>query len=94
MYSLGVGTPLQYNYDEKGFDKTPTIVNGDGDGTVNDISLKLCERWTEAGAQDRPVRVMRFTNIKHAGMLTDPQVLAALHKELGVETQTGRELVV
>jgi len=84
MYSLGVDTLLTVKYGDS-FDKDPEIVNGDGDGTVNDISLKLCDRWAEPGVQKRSARVVRFSGISHSGMLTDKSVLSEVRKELGLE---------
>jgi lysophospholipase-3 len=84
MYSLGVETPKRFQYSGSSFDETPKAINGDGDGTVNDISLRLCDRWTEAGAQTRSAKVMRFSNVTHSGMLSDPSVLRALMVELGL----------
>lgn len=83
MYSLGVDTPISFKYGSS-FDADPEITNGDGDGTVNDFSLKLCERWMDAGAQTRSARVLRFNGIQHSDMLTDGAVLAELQKELGL----------
>lgn len=87
MYGLGVDTPDHYWYDEAGFDKQPRITKGDGDGTVNALSLQLCNRWTENGAQTRSARVMPFSKINHAGMLTDDGVLKALLQELGLSAE-------
>lgn len=84
MYSLGVDTPLSFTYKEGNFDNTPVAVNGDGDGTVNDLSLRLCEQWTAAGAQERSAKVMRFSKITHSGMLSDDAVLKAVMNELGM----------
>merc|ERR1719313_1123492 len=73
MYSLGVPTPAHFTYGEKGFDADPEIVNGDGDGTVNELSLRLCERWS--GKQKPSAKVMKFEAVDHSGMLTDENVL-------------------
>merc|ERR1712232_51503 len=43
MYSLGVDTPLQFQYGKDGFNIPPAITNGDGDGTVNALSLSICD---------------------------------------------------
>merc|ERR1711865_1065515 len=87
MYSLGVDTPISFKYGSS-FDADPEITNGDGDGTVNDFSLKLCERWMDAGAQSRSARVVRFNGIAHSDMLSDSGVLAELLKELGLSSLT------
>jgi hypothetical protein len=84
MYSLGVDTPSQFIYDNEGFDKTPTIINGNGDGTVNEVSLRLCEQWN--GKQSRPVKVKKFSKVTHSGMLSDEGVLKHIMDELGMST--------
>jgi len=92
MYSLGVDTASRFIYDKDGFDKTPVVVNGNGDGTVNELSLRLCDDW--AGQQTRSAKVMRFSNITHSGMLSDEGVLKALMSELGLSTQQSGEVMV
>jgi len=84
MYSLGVDTPSSFAYGPGGFDRQPAASSGDGDGTVNALSLRLCDRWAAAGAQARSAKVLRFLKVSHAGMLTDDGVLKALMVELGV----------
>jgi len=88
LYSLGVDTALSFKYDTAGFDKQPEIFNGDGDGTVNDLSLKLCERWAEPGAQTRPVRSQKFSKILHADMIMKDEVLSVVYKELGLPSSS------
>merc|ERR1711879_70849 len=94
MYSLGVDTPLTFQYGEGGFDKTPTEINGDGDGTVYDLSLQLCDQWAASGMQTRSAKVMRFSQVTHSGMLTDDNVLKAIMSELGFSTTQLVDLVV
>lgn len=84
MYSLGVDTPESFSYGPLGFDVTPTIHNGDGDGTVNALSLQLCERWPET--QSRPAKSKIFSKVTHSGMISDPAVLDALMEELGLSS--------
>merc|ERR1711865_356536 len=83
LYSTGVPTGLSFKYGTD-FDKQPEILNGDGDGTVNQMSLKLCERWAEAGSQTRPVRFQKFSNIAHSDMIMKAEVLSVVYKELGL----------
>ncbi|CAE8705101.1 unnamed protein product [Polarella glacialis] len=79
MYSLGVKTPARFSYGPGGFNLQPQVEEGDGDGTVNDLSLRLCERWAEGNSA---AKVVRFSGITHSGMLTDDRVLQSLLKEL------------
>jgi len=87
LYSTGVPTGLSFKYGTD-FDKQPEILNGDGDGTVNEESLKLCERWAEAGAQTRPVRTQKFSNIAHSDMIMNAEVLSVVYKELGLPSSS------
>jgi len=90
MYGLGVPTPRHFQYGAGGFDEAPAVTNGDGDGTVNDLSLRLCDRWAEAGGvHDRTARVQRFSGVTHAGMLTDDGVIKAVLAELGLAPQAA-----
>lgn len=92
MHSYGVPTPLHFTYDKNGFDQTPEIVNGDGDGTVNRVSLRLCDQWSSK--QTQSVKVVTFENVTHSGMLTDESVLKALLNELELSTHKGGEVIV
>lgn len=92
LYSLGVQTPVSFNYPDGDFDKTPEIKNGDGDGTVNDFSLKLCDNW----AQTDPARARTqvFHGIDHSGMLSDDGVLAVIKQELGLKATDTQAITV
>merc|ERR1712137_173623 len=92
MHSLGVPTPVHFTYDKNGFDQTPKIVNGNGDGTVNEVSLRLCDQWS--GKQTQSVKVVTFANITHSGMLTDEGVLEALLRELELPAHEGGDVIV
>lgn len=95
MYSMGVPTAESFAYGPGGFDDvTPTIVNGEGDGTVNAVSLKLCERWTQKGAQTRSARTRVFSKITHTGMVTDEVVIQALLEELGLTAPGDSQLPI
>jgi len=88
-----VDTPDHHWYSEAGSDKQPRIANGDGDGTANALSLRLCDRWAQSGAQSRSAKVVKFSGVVHSGMLTDGAVLEALLAELGLaeEASVARE---
>lgn len=95
MYSLGVDTPASFSYGQTGFDKQPVTKNGDGDGTVNALSLRLCDRWEKAQASARSAKVVRFSKVTHSGMLTDDNVLKAVMSELGLPFSSSQsELLV
>jgi len=79
MYSLGLDTPESLNYGSKGFDKQPSVVNGDGDGTVNALSLKLCDQWSGPYKYS----VERFQNVTHANMIMEGAVIQRIIQVLG-----------
>jgi len=72
FYSSGVSTPLEFTYTGS-FDKTPDTSNGDGDGTVNIQSLRLCKSW--ASEPESPVTVKTYEGIDHTGMITNQTVI-------------------
>lgn len=79
-YSTGVRTMEQFEYSEDisaGFNMAPSkIVSGDGDGTVNLISLKYPEKhWPKT---NDAVEYRVFPNASHFDMLSDDRVLEAL----------------
>mmetsp|Transcript_77305 Transcript_77305/g.231925 ORF Transcript_77305/g.231925 Transcript_77305/m.231925 type:complete len:221 (-) Transcript_77305:57-719(-) len=76
MYSTGVDTPLSFDYGDGDWANDPTVTMGDGDGTVNVRSLRVCERWNATQAE--PVRVLTYSGVTHSDMLKDTRVLQEL----------------
>ena len=73
FYGTGIPTAESFDYD-LGFGKDPKITKGSGDGTVNDLSSKLCLKWQEA-----PGFVSReFERVDHSAIVTHPDVLTAV----------------
>lgn len=71
LYGNGVSTPEMYTYSEGRFpDGTPSVTNGDGDGTVNVRSLKSCTRLNQMNA----VHLKEFPGRNHNGVLSDSSV--------------------
>jgi len=71
LYGTGVNTPEMYTYSEGKFpDGTPSVTNGDGDGTVNARSLKACSSFKQMNA----VHVKEFPGRDHNGVLSDSSV--------------------
>lgn len=70
LVGSGVKTAETLVYGEKGFDKQPEMVYGDGDGTVNMESLVAPERvW--GGHKNQTVKVFKFPGVSHTGILQD-----------------------
>lgn len=69
LYGTGVPTPEAFQYSDKFPDVDPTVLNGDGDGTVNLQSAIQCKRW--AKQQKRPVLLKELPGNEHVDMLTN-----------------------
>ena len=77
-YGAQVPTPSTLVYKEGQFpDTPPTILTGNGDGTVNDASLEACSVW-KAAQQSRHVKLRGFPGVSHFGMVTNNDVLQAV----------------
>lgn len=59
-------------------DGTPTIVNGNGDGTVNIRSLQGCLHWQ--GLQKKNIYYQTFEKVNHMQILSDNQTLNYIKK--------------
>lgn len=81
LYGSGISTVDSLNYD-KTYDLSgkPTLVNGDGDGTVNKRSLEACRHWSSQ--QKQPVYLREFPGVDHMAILADLSVLDTIVKVL------------
>lgn len=67
----GIHTPETLFYDAKGFDKQPSIIWGDGDGTVNLLSLLAVQsQWI-----NQPLRIINVKGLSHTSVLSDQRSL-------------------
>lgn len=70
----GVPTPETLYYGEKGFDEQPEILYGDGDGTVNMVSLLALEdEWRDE--ENQKLKVIKLAGISHMDILKDVTAL-------------------
>ncbi|XP_058502608.1 group XV phospholipase A2 [Solea solea] len=67
LYGTGVDTSEAFQYSNKFPDVEPTVVVGDGDGTVNLQSALQCKRWV--GKQKQPVMLKELPANEHVNML-------------------------
>ncbi|KAK6320343.1 phospholipase A2 group XV [Coregonus clupeaformis] len=66
LYGSGVPTAEGFIYTN--FPETdPTLILGDGDGTVNLLSATQCKRWI--GHQNQPVHMLELEGNEHVAML-------------------------
>ncbi|XP_007018457.2 PREDICTED: lecithin-cholesterol acyltransferase-like 1 [Theobroma cacao] len=74
IIGTGVKTAETLFYGKAGFDEQPEVVYGDGDGTVNLVSLLALESlW--ANEKSQPLKVIRIAGISHTSILEDNAAL-------------------
>lgn len=73
VYSVGPkNTPLKLTFNSVA-DNQPETMMGDGDGTVNVESLRVCQQWREQG---HPVHVKEFPDLLHTEILMNNEFYA------------------
>ncbi|KAM9854356.1 lysosomal phospholipase A and acyltransferase [Aulostomus maculatus] len=80
MYGSGVPTSEGFQYSDKFPDVEPTVVWGDGDGTVNLRSAVQCKRWE--GQQQQPVTLKELPGNEHVNMLLNVSTVAYIKEVL------------
>lgn len=74
LHGYKVGTPEKLDYTVGNFpDARPKITYGDGDGTVNLMSLQACQSWSKK--QKEPFFYRNFTSVDHMTILSDRRVM-------------------
>lgn len=62
---------------------TPSLVTGDGDGTVNSRSLRSCEKWAGTKNQnDKKIFSIELPRADHMGILSDKRSIEYVLKLL------------
>ena len=81
FYGTDVQTVAQIAYGSSFPDQLPVkMIEGNGDGTVNDRSLESCHLWKDK--QALPVVMKSFPNVTHSEMVSDKGVLEEIEKLL------------
>ena len=75
-YGFDVDTPWQFLYSDGFPDKAPVVVYSNGDGTVNERSLKVCEQWKTK--QNYKVYEKSFSHVEHVDVVRNSDVIAAV----------------
>ncbi|KAL7245415.1 hypothetical protein ACSBR2_000696 [Camellia fascicularis] len=89
VIGTGVETKETLFYGKDEFDKQPEIVYGDGDGTVNMVSLLAVEsEWKEA--KNQTLKFIRVPGVTHTGILKES---AALDEIIGLIDSINSQLV-
>lgn len=66
---------FRLNY-KTGLGGSPTLVSGDGDGTVNVRSLRACEQWGSSPQQHaKKIHSIEISGADHMGILSDKRVV-------------------
>lgn len=74
LYGINLSTPLQFVYKEGQFpDTQPTTISGNGDGSVNVMSLRACEKWK--GQQSYKVTSLGFPGVEHVDMIRTDSII-------------------
>ncbi|KAF8718365.1 hypothetical protein HU200_025345 [Digitaria exilis] len=76
MNGVGVQTPEQLIYSEDDFDRDPQVVYGDGDDTINLISILAFEEKVgmQPGQRER-FKSVKVDKVSHSALVTDEQAL-------------------
>uniref|UniRef100_A0A0D9VRL0 Lecithin-cholesterol acyltransferase-like 1 n=1 Tax=Leersia perrieri TaxID=77586 RepID=A0A0D9VRL0_9ORYZ len=81
MYGVGVRTPEKFIYGEDGFEGTPEVVYGDGDGDMNTVSIVAAEKeWS--GVEGQILKVVRLPGVCHTGFFSDDLALKRVVAEI------------
>lgn len=77
----GVKTPERLIYGKFGYDKPPEIVYGDGDGTVNMLSLLALEsEWTDV--RNQSLNIIKVPGVEHTSILQNDVALGHILGEI------------
>ncbi|KAK9270273.1 hypothetical protein L1049_025850 [Liquidambar formosana] len=77
----GIRTSETLFYGTGGFDEQPEVVYGDGDGTVNMVSLLALESlW--AGVKNQTLKVIRIEGVSHTSILEEDVALGEIIGEI------------
>lgn len=84
LHGVQVSTPEGLSYENGKFpDSKPDVKYGDGDGTVNLISLKACLNWRDG--QKKGIYYKNFSSVDHMTILTDSRVMTYIGEALSKE---------
>nr|GME00274.1 lecithin-cholesterol acyltransferase-like 1 [Ipomoea batatas] len=81
IFGSGVETAETLVYGEGGFDEQPEIVYGDGDGTVNMVSLTALQ-WQWGNDTEQEVEVIKIPGVSHMSMVKDNGAIDRIVEEI------------
>ncbi|KAI4375066.1 hypothetical protein MLD38_012978 [Melastoma candidum] len=89
----GIKTADALFYNNKGFDEAPEIVYGDGDGTVNMVSLLALEPLWK-GNENQPLKVIVLRGVTHTSILKDGNALEEITRQvLDINAETRAKIL-
>ena len=74
LYGLGFDTVAELDYKSDDLSELPNIIYGNGDGTINERSLKGCSFWKKS--QKKLINVHEIPNAEHSEILSNNQTLS------------------
>ncbi|KAA8528446.1 hypothetical protein F0562_035801 [Nyssa sinensis] len=77
----GVRTPETLFYGKSGFDQQPEVVYGDGDGTVNMVSLLALESERDS-EKNQTIKVIEIRGVSHTSILKEDAALSEIVGEI------------
>lgn len=87
VIGTGVSTAETLYYDKRSFDEQPEIVYGDGDGTVNMVSL-LGHESLWSNAKNQTLKTIRVPGVTHTEILKDDGAVGEVVREIsGINSQ-------
>ncbi|KAM3281784.1 lecithin-cholesterol acyltransferase-like 1 [Capsicum chacoense] len=82
IVGCGCKTPETLFYGDAEFDKSPEIVYGDGDGTVNMVSLLALEANWDNKSTRQSLKVTKLRGVSHTGILKDEIAVEKIVEEI------------
>jgi len=73
-FLISLPNPFRLDYNSNDLSASPSLIYGDGDGTVNARSLKGCTAWR--GLQKQPITTLEIPKAEHFEILSNPQIVA------------------
>lgn len=76
LYGHNIGNTVERLDFGDGYNPDPSLIRGNGDGTVNERSLIGCAHWDNTEAQHgHQIHQQAFPNVEHYNLLADYRVI-------------------
>lgn len=81
LHGTGIQSTLTLSYASHSPSKEPTIINGDGDGLVNLVSLEYCKSWLEHGSEFE-IKYATLPGAKHNDLIKNDETVSKVLRYL------------